>query len=140
MRQIAVSKIIDHFGLDKKEVAKLLFPTNNHPDQALYRVTNKGAALNSEQIDKFAALLDLPIDDLYTPKRWKGSMGAENTMIFVCAYYKGFKIVVNLKTKITKIFHFESLMHEQILHSGELQLGDYLNTVELIIDKYERKN
>lgn len=134
MNTINLEQIISSRGLDKKEVAKHLFPNNKFPDLSLNRVMSGKAVLDANQISKLALMSGLGISQLFIEKEWDMKKDAG-----VFKFYKdSFKVELDSKTWITKIFDGESLLHDSILHSEFIPLDEYLKQINLIINKYKQ--
>lgn len=134
MRTIDLKKIIEDQGLDTKEVAQHLFPGNKYPRLALNRVIAGDAVLDANQISKLALLASVSISQLYGTE-WK-SKSKKDLMIFSS---ENFRAELNTQTWVTKIFDNDSMFHESIIHSGSTPLSDYLNELNAIIIKYQKK-
>lgn len=132
MKQIDLKKIIDENDLNKKEIAQQLFPGNKYPALALNRVIAGEAKLDSDQISKLALITNLTIGDLYGIKF--SAKSRDKKMFFE---FEDFKAELCLKTWSTKVFHKESLFHEEVLHKSSIALSDYLDELTNIINKFK---
>jgi hypothetical protein len=66
MKKINIPEIIQKYGLDARQVATELFPSNKWPDSALARVIQKKTLLDEAQIARLAFLACTTIDSLYS--------------------------------------------------------------------------
>ena len=127
--KIDLSKIIDENKLDKKEIAKQLFPSNQFPMMALTRIVKGEAFLNSEQLSKLSLILDVEVSALYSGADWALS-SSEDTISFK----KGtFTSLLCTKTFTTRLYDGETLFHEQILHKTSISLSEYTEDLNAII-------
>lgn len=131
MSTFNLHEIIDKQGLDKKEIAKELFPTNSYPVLALKRILKGEAFLDTEQLSKLSQLTGISVAELYSGGAWKGSSDKENELTFKSGNYKA---VLNTQTWVTKIYHNDSLFHDKVIHGGSIKLSKYLSTLTEIID------
>jgi hypothetical protein len=130
MSTFNLQEIIDKQGLDAKEIAKELFPTNGYPVLALKRILKGEAFLDTEQLSKLSALTGITIGELYAGGAWKGS-SAKDELIFKSGRYKA---VLNTETWVTKIYKNDSLFHDKVIHGGSIALSKYLSSLTEIID------
>ena len=126
-----LQKIIDERGLDKKEVAKLLFPDIKYPILAFNRVLADVAVLDSTQVSKLALFADLTIDEIYSGWSWKAT-SKKGRHKFISG---DFIAELDLETGITKVFHKGSLFHESVLHSTLIPLSSYIEELNNLIQK-----
>lgn len=134
MAKINIKKIIDKYGLDKKEIAKQLFPTNKYPQVAFKRVLLGEALLDSDQVSKLASIAGIEISELYY-NNWKTKAGKD---VFI--FSNGdFSAKLDTKTWITRVFHNNSMFHEIILHEKSIGLSKFLAEIDSIVTKYKKK-
>lgn len=129
MKTINVKNIIETAKLDKNEVAMQLFPENKFPVLALNRVINEELPLDANQISKLSLLANIPIGEMFSGENWKASLKG-NIHTFTNGEYRA---ELNTDTWITKVFHNNSRIHEELIHSKAIPLSDYLNKLDLII-------
>ena len=134
MNAIDVKQIIETRGLDKKEIASQLFPGNKYPALALNRVIAGDSFLDSMQISKLSLLSGLTIPEIFGVK-WD-TKAEENVLLFT---YGDYRAELNRDTWVTKIFHYDSMFHESIIHSGTIALSKYLYELNLIINQYKNQ-
>lgn len=132
---IKIKAIIERQGLEMNDVAKQLFPQHKHPRLALNRVMSGESFLDSNQLSKFALLTGLTISELFTGENWK-SKTKEGIHVFTNG---SFRAELDPKTWITKIFHWDSIFHESIIHSGSTLLSEYLMELENIIQNNQKQ-
>lgn len=137
MRTINVKEITETRGLDIKEVARQLFPKNKYPDLALNRVMKGKNVLDADQISKLALLSGLTISELFSGDAWKSGPNKENCMTFVNGEYTA---ELNTTNWTTKVFHNETMFHEEVITPGSLPVSEYLSQLDLIINNYTSKN
>jgi len=134
MSKIDLQQIMTRADLNKKEVAQQLFPKNIHPVLALNRVMAGEALLDADQISKLSLLVGVPISDLFKGSEWKAQTKEGN-------YYLSngdFLAILDHPSGMTKLFHKDSLLHEEILHSGLIVLSEYLEKLNTLILNYKQ--
>jgi hypothetical protein len=127
---IDLKKLIDSRNLDKKELAKVLFPKAKHPAPALARILSGKAQMQEAQIYRLSMLSGLSIDALYYESlNWKQTV--KNGLIrFTLDNYSA---IYSPETGITKIYHLESLLATHVLSSPNQPLSDYLTEINRIV-------
>lgn len=127
---IDLKKLIDSRNLDKKELAKVLFPKAKHPAPALARILAGKAQMQEAQIYRLSMLSGLSIDALYYESlNWKQTV--KNGLIrFTLDNYSA---IYSPETGITKIYHLESLLATHVLSSPNQPLSDYLTEINRIV-------
>lgn len=121
---------MDEKGLDKKEVARQLFPNNNFPVRALDRAIKGDYALDANQISKLALLANATIGELFSGESWKSDYDGR-----LHTFTNGeFMATLDPTTWMTRVFHNKSLFHETIIHSKEVPLGEYFEKLNQIIN------
>lgn len=134
MQTINVGKIIRDRNLDKKEVAKQLFPRHQYPEHALSRVLKGRGVLDANQISKLSLISEMPISAIYGLE-WRSTY-KDSTHTFTC---EGYRAELNTKTWITKVYDNDSLFHEQVIHDGATPMGKYLADLAKIVTDYRDK-
>jgi len=131
MKTIDVESIIKEANLSKVEVAIQLFPENKFPALALNRVMNQELPLDANQISKLSLLAGIPIASMFSGESWKAELKG-NVHTFTNGEYKA---ELDTDTWVTKVFHNNSRIHEELIHSKAIPLSEYLNKLDLIINK-----
>lgn len=129
MNTIDLKAIIEAKNLNTKIVAQQLFPTNQYPVLALNRVIAGQSLLDSMQISKFAMLANMSIDELYTNRGWKAD-SKDGIHTFNNGEYLA---ELNTKTWTTKIYHNNSMIHEEVIHAKDTPLNQYLEALNNVI-------
>lgn len=70
--QFDINKIIEHFGLNTEDLAKVLFPNVKYPKQAFSRVLKNEVNLDVKQVERLAAYAGVLVADLFSPNTWHG--------------------------------------------------------------------
>lgn len=122
----------EHNILERGEIAQLLFPGNQHPKNALWRVLRGDAVLDADQVSKLAAFIGVEPGDLYTTEGWK-SNSSKNMIVFERGDYR---VRLFTETGMTQIFHKKSMFHQAVIHSGATPLTEYLKQIDLLILKF----
>lgn len=127
---VDLQNIIDNFQLDKKLVAKILFPDAMRPDMALSRLLSKRSKMDESQLFALATLTGVSVDSLYAPaKHWK--MTAQNNILrFTNGDYTA---LYDAQTGITKILLFEKQIAIHTLSNTTQPLSEYLQSLNQII-------
>lgn len=133
MSDIDLQSIIDIHGVDKNEIAPLLFPNIKFPNLALNRILAREAKLDSEQIAKLALFLDVSANDLYA-ERWKSIKINKNVASFS---YKDFEAKLDLSTMFTRVFHKKTLYSETTLHSRSISLAEFFKYLDSLIINFK---
>lgn len=136
MRTIDVKEIIETRGLDTKEVARQLFPKNKFPDLALNRVIKCKNVLDADQISKLALMSGLTISELFSGETWKSGPNKEDCLTFVNGEYYA---ELDTTKWVTRVFHNETLFHEEVITPGALPVREYLNQLDIIINNFKSK-
>ena len=131
MKTINVKDIIETANLNKVEVAIQLFPENKFPALALNRVMNQELPLDANQISKLSLLAGIPIASMFSGENWRAELKG-NVHTFTNGEYKA---ELDTDTWVTKVFHNNSRIHEELIHSKAIPLSEYLNKLDLIINK-----
>lgn len=132
MRKIDLDSIIKMYDLDVNEIAKHLFPDNKYARLALNRVLSKKAVLDATQISRLAMFIDIPISALYSGKEWKSKRNRDLIVLTADDY----TAELNTKTWLTKIYHKKSLFHEAVIHDGSIPLNEFINKLNIEIEKH----
>lgn len=133
MNVLRIEELIKQRKLDKKEVARILFPSNTYPKLALKRVFDGDGSLNATQMSRLAAFLDCSVQDLFCVD-WK-YRATKKAFIFTKEDDKGvrYKAVLDMQTGKTRIFADKEIYFETILHSKMIVLKDYIAFLNKII-------
>jgi hypothetical protein len=126
---IDIKAAVARAGLDYSEVAEQIFPDNVHPRLALNRVAKGEAFLYEPQIRKLAELTGLTVSELFGESKWKSVRKGET----ICFMSGDYKAELNTQDWTTKVFHKNSLFHEEILHARFIPLSAYLQQIEKLI-------
>lgn len=131
MQTIDLEKIIEESDLTKKEIAQQLFPDNKYPTLALNRIISGEAVLNADQISKLSMLSGISIDQLFGG--WKTTKHKQ-TYIFTNGDYRA---ELYTETWRLKLFHNQSLFHEEIIFPPSITVKDLLLLLNNQIKEYE---
>lgn len=138
MAIIKLQKLIEEKGLSQKEVARCLFPLNDHPDRALERHLKLGLDLHESQIVRLSALTGIAIDQLFSGNDWETSYTPEGTWEFA----KGeFMACLDPGNQIAKVFKNGALIHEELLMEVKsIPLSEFIDFLDNTINNYKSKN
>jgi len=130
MQKINLSKLIEDRGLDRAQLAKVLFPTNLHPAQALTRAMSRGVSLREEQVYRLSMFTGLSMEALYEGSlQWVGQ--AKDRLIRFTR--DEFVAVYSAETGLTKVYHLNSLFATHTLSKLNQPLDEYLQEINNII-------
>lgn len=135
MKTIDLNAIIAEDGLDVKEVASHLFPSNSYPKLALNRILSGEAVLDATQISKLSLLTGRSVSQLFNTGDWRHEI-TDGVYVLTSGT---FKAELDTKTWITKIFDKNTLFHDEVIHAGTTSLSEYVNKLNSIITKYNSK-
>jgi hypothetical protein len=128
--RINLRLLIQTLSLDRKELARALFPGHKRPELALSRVVAKKSELRETQMLRLAIFSGLSIDALYeSSAQWK--MKVESDLI---RFTRGeFVAVYSPKTGITKIYSLETVIATHFLSKPTQPLSEYLEEITRIV-------
>ena len=132
MKTIDLRQLVERSGKDRKEIAEELFPGNKFPVLALKRVMAGHAVLDANQISRLALYLGVPIETLFTGD-WKGGRSEGNNVTFEKGNWRA---EYDRVTGITRIFHRDTIYHEEVLHTSAVPLREYIEALDNLIKKY----
>lgn len=133
MRTIDLEKLIQQKGIEKKELANLLFPMHKYPDLAIQRILTGEAFLDSNQISRLSTYTGLTVDELFSVSEWKME-GKPETIEFSNEEYLA---SLDLENWTTRIFYKKSLFHESVIHNGFTPLSEYFKSLNEIIKNHK---
>ncbi len=129
MATIRLKEIIETSGVERKEIARQLFPKNKFPDVALTRAVKGEGTLDADQISKLSLITGIPISELFSGQKWK-TVFKEGIHTFTNG---DFKAELDTRTWTTKLFCNGSLFHETVICSGSIPLSEYLSKLDSLI-------
>lgn len=130
MEKIDIKKITE--GIDKAEIARVIFPHVKYPVAAFDRVLRGEALLDTEQLERLASYIGVTICDLFSAGDWKGR-SEEGVLTFVKGPYKA---KLNYKGSFLVIYKDSELVAEQIT-SANFSITELINVIETLIKNYE---
>lgn len=136
MRKIDLKGIIDSRGLDAKEIAKQLFPKNKYPDLALNRVLKGINVLDADQISKLALISGLKISELFSGENWKSGKQKGDILTLSNGEYM---VELNIQSWVAKVYHNETMFHEEVLSQKTIPMNDFLAQIDMIINNFKVK-
>ncbi len=127
MSTFNLTELID--GHDKTEIAKCLFPENQHPRAALERVLKGESFLNTQQLKWLASYLGVPVAGLFNGG-W--AMLSENgTLTFVKDSYK---VYVNYNGSFIEVTKNNETVNRVILNIKAMSLCEFINYLNKLTD------
>lgn len=127
---VDLQNLIDNLQLDKKLLARALFPDAVHPDMALSRLLSKRSKMDETQLYALATLTGQSVDALYAPQlHWK--MNVQNNCIrFTNGDYTA---LYEPSSGITRILLLQKQIALHTLSSTTQPLSEYLQSINQII-------
>lgn len=111
MEKFDINKVLEFYKPDLDAVAKVLFPHNNFPQAALYRVLKGPIAIDTNQIAALAEYLGVLVSDLYNiDSNWKGTFKT-GYLTFINGDYKA---VVNYRGSFITVYKNNELIAQEL--------------------------
>ena len=128
--KIDLKKLIEVRKLDKKELAKVLYPKSKHSALALSRLLRDANKLSEEQIYRLSMFTGLSIDALYTDQMQWTMKSSDSWIRFTM---DNFTAIYSPQTGVTKVYHLESLLATHVLSAPNQPLSEYLAEINRIV-------
>lgn len=129
MEKFDLNKVLDFYKPDLEAVAKVLFPHNNFPQAALYRVLKGPTTIDANQIAALAEYLGVLVGDLYSiDMNWKGSFKT-GYLTFTNGDYKA---VINYKGAFITLYK-NNVCIAQELSPTAMTVENFINHINNII-------
>lgn len=135
MTHFDINKVIEHYGLDVNEVAKVVFPKVNYPKVALNRVLKGEATLGVEQLERLAEFIGVLPGDLFELSQWKGTT-EDNHLVFKRGDYT---VRLNYSGAYLTISKNNEVIHQEITGDNKV-LTEFINHIDQLIKNYENGN
>jgi hypothetical protein len=137
MKTINLGRIIELAGLNKKDLAELLFPDLKHPNRSLSAVISGILHLNTVQIVKLSNFLDVPVGMLFDDASW--SMGVPKDQAKRVIQFKAYNYFaeLDLATMTTSISKDGLTFLKTVKHSPSVELSAYLSDLTDLIIKHK---
>jgi hypothetical protein len=133
---VDLADLIDKLRLDKKVLAKVLFPEFKRRDLALSRYLNNRTRLNDEQLYRLSTFTGLPIDSLYKSSvHWKSVTQGSKTR-FTWGEYTA---LYDQETGIVKVLHLSKQIALHVIAPKVITLTEFLQSINSIIVKQQIK-
>lgn len=111
MEKFDINKVLEFYKPDLDAVAKVLFPHNNFPQAALYRVLKGPTVIDANQIAALAEYLGVLVSDLYNiDSNWKGTFKT-GYLTFINGDYKA---VVNYRGSFITVYKNNELIAQEL--------------------------
>ena len=128
---INIEKLCERYRADVRDVARMLYPTNARPDNALNRVLEGTANLDSEQLYKLAHFFGCSVADLYADNQT--GMRAR-TIGRMHTFQKGsFNAIYNADTCQLTVYEKNQPVHTEIM-AGSVTVTEVFNLINTIVD------
>ena len=135
MTHFNINKVIEHYGLDVNEVAKVVFPKVNYPKVALGRVLKGEAALGVDQLEKLAEFIGVLPGDLFELSDWKGTT-EDSHLVFKRGLYV---VRLNYNGVYLTISKNNEVIHKEITGDNK-NILEFINHINQLIKNYEDGN
>lgn len=125
---VDLDKVINMHELDRKEVAKKLFPDNIHQMPAMERILRGESELTASQLVTLSTLIGCEISDLFSlkPHGWRMLSLENGTIRFTLDSYVA---IFNTRTFVTNIFDGDRELGSMILSTYTVPLPVYLQSL-----------
>lgn len=133
--KIDITKVIDRYGLNKKEVALRLFPGNSRPDAALNRLISGEGSIYLKQVQALAEMARIKITDLLQSK-WS-SKAEENLIVFSSP---GYRAELNRDTWLTRVYADGELCSETVITGPNCTISEYIIALDGLITNIKHQN
>ncbi len=127
---IDIKQTLKEKGLKKTNVAALIFPDVKFPSRAFSRVLSGKTELTTSQITKLAEILEVRVEDLFEPDRFKWDV-KDGKHIFL--YGNEFRAEVDMETWNTRLYHCGELIKEDVICDGSTPISEFLSTLKNLI-------
>lgn len=124
-----ITKIIEHYKLNTDEVAEALFPHVRYKTLALNRVLKGEAYLDTQQIEKLAALAGVFIHDLFTFDEWRGTR-EDNCITFVKGEYK---VKLNYNGVYMTLMKGSKIITQELSNPKNISIQDFISHINELI-------
>jgi len=138
MKKIDLREIIKAEGLNKKELARQLFPGNKYPSLSLNRIINGEALLDADQISKLSLITGRNISDLFDTGSWKTTKSKDSSPHLHIFENGSYKVEYDAASGATRLFHSNSLFHGTVITKPSITLDEFLNEINSIINNYQK--
>ena len=139
MKKIDIVKIAKKADLDlfgAEGLAKSLFPGHKFPVKALKRVISGRSLLDEGQVQRLASLSGFTITQIYEGVfDWKHKTSPSGIKLVS----DEFTAELDWKTGITKVYSLDSLLFEEVLHTGLTTLDNYIQKLNTLVIKHKNK-
>lgn len=133
MEQFNINSVIEHYKLNKEDLAKVLFPTVKYPKQALDRILKGESHLDITQVEKLANYIGVLVTDLFSANTWKGST-EDGCLTFLKDQYKA-KLSYN--GVYLSIYKDNVLIEQKISNMPDMTIQEFINFLDNLIKNYE---
>ena len=133
MRQFNINSIIEHYGLNTEDLAKVLFPAVKYPKLAFDRVLKGETELDVQQVEQLASYLGIVVSDLFFVDGWKNH--TENGCL---TFSKGkYRAKLNYQGTYLSIYRDNQLIEQRISNASEMTIENFISLLNNIIKTYE---
>ena len=132
MEMFNINTVIDRYGLNTEELAKVLFPSVKYPKQAFDRIIKGEADLDVKQLQLLANHIGVHISELFTSNDWKG-ITEDKCLTFT----KGeFKVKLNYNNVFMTIYKNDAQVDQVIGNVPNMTVEEFTNYIDNLIKKY----
>ena len=133
MSKIDLASLMAEYSIDKKELAKRLFPSHVRPDLALSDVLKGVLDLRVAQLSVLSDMTGLSEPELFKATGWR-SLASKDLFVFT---RKNYRVTVDKQTWEVKIAHDGSMFSQEVLVNKAIPLSEVLDYVDAAIAKHK---
>lgn len=133
MNQFNINSVIEHYGLNIEELAKVLFPNVKYPKLAFDRIIKGEANLDITQVEKLANYIGVLVTDLFSANTWKG-FTEDGCLTFLKGQYKA---KLNYNGVYLSIYKDNVLIEQKISNVPDMTIQEFINFLDNLIKNYE---
>ena len=133
MNQFNINSVIEHYGLNIEELAKVLFPNVKYPKLAFDRIIKGEANLDITQIEVLASYIGVLVQDLFSVDTWKASYEDNCFTVTKGAY----KVKLNYNGVFMFFYKDNKPIGENITNAPSMTIKEFVNYIDNFIKNYE---
>ena len=135
-QQFDLNKIIAFYGIDRNELAKVLFPEVSYPNLAIARILKGDAVLNITQVYALANFIGVPVVELIDMDSWR-AMCENGHLTFTKRDYKA---ILNYKGAFFIIMKGGKVIDRYVSAIPIMSITEFIKYINNIIKNYDNGN
>lgn len=133
MERFNINNVIEQYGLNTEELAKVLFPSVKFPKLALDRVLKGEGSLDVIQLEKLADYIGVLVSDLFSIDTWKSS--TEDRCLVL---QKGnYKVKLNYKGVYISVYKDNELILQSVSNTLSMTIQEFVDFLDTVIKEHE---